>query len=56
MNGSMFLRAGWDMHGLPIEVKVEGVLVIKIKKTLRNTVSGFRGKMQGIRRLSHRDK
>jgi len=42
MNGFHVLdRAGWDMHGLPIEVKVEGVLGFKIKKTLRNMALGI---------------
>src|SRR5665811_552834 len=35
MNGFHVLdRAGWDMHGLPIEVKVEGVLGFKSKKDI----------------------
>jgi isoleucyl-tRNA synthetase len=29
-------RAGWDMHGLPIEVKVEGVLGFKSKKDIES--------------------
>src|SRR5574341_1157774 len=35
MNGFHILdRAGWDMHGLPIEVKVEGVLGFRSKKDI----------------------
>ena len=35
MNGYDILdRAGWDMHGLPIEVKVEGVLGFTSKKDI----------------------
>ncbi|MCQ6963487.1 isoleucine--tRNA ligase [Methanolobus chelungpuianus] len=35
MNGCDILdRAGWDMHGLPIEVKVEGVLGFTSKKDI----------------------
>jgi len=30
----VFKRAGWDMHGLPIEVKVENALNIKNKKEI----------------------
>jgi isoleucyl-tRNA synthetase len=37
MNGYHILdRAGWDMHGLPIEVKVEGVLGFKSKKDIES--------------------
>ncbi len=31
---NVFKRAGWDMHGLPIEVKVEGKFGIKTKKDI----------------------
>jgi len=31
---NVFKRAGWDMHGLPIEVKVEGEFGIKTKKDI----------------------
>ena len=33
-NHAIIDRAGWDMHGLPIEVKVEGVLGFKSKKDI----------------------
>ncbi len=37
MNGHDILdRAGWDMHGLPIEVKVEGALGFKSKKDIES--------------------
>ncbi|WP_209679843.1 isoleucine--tRNA ligase [Methanohalophilus levihalophilus] len=46
MNGHDILdRAGWDMHGLPIEVKVEGVLGFKSKKDIESYgVENFIGK------------
>lgn len=31
---NVFKRAGWDMHGLPIEVKVEGKFGIRTKKDI----------------------
>ncbi|PQV43859.1 tRNA synthetase class I (I, L, M and V) [Methanohalophilus euhalobius] len=37
MNGHDIVdRAGWDMHGLPIEVKVEGVLGFESKKDIES--------------------
>ncbi|WP_174589833.1 isoleucine--tRNA ligase [Methanocella conradii] len=37
MNGYDIMdRAGWDMHGLPIEVKVESLLGFKTKKDIEN--------------------
>src|SRR5512136_2902612 len=37
MNGyDLMDRAGWDMHGLPIEVKVESLLGFKTKKDIEN--------------------
>ena len=37
MNNRYILeRPGWDMHGLPIEVKVEGVLGFKSKKDIES--------------------
>jgi isoleucyl-tRNA synthetase len=42
-------RAGWDMHGLPIEVKVEGVLGFTSKKDIeRYGVGNFIEKCKGI--------
>ncbi len=48
-------RAGWDMHGLPIEVKVEGVLGFKSKKDIeRYGVGNFIAKCREFA-LTHRD-
>jgi len=48
-------RAGWDMHGLPIEVKVEGVLGFKSKKDIETYgVGNFVAKCKEFA-LSHRD-
>jgi isoleucyl-tRNA synthetase len=48
-------RAGWDMHGLPIEVKVEGVLGFKSKKDIEKYgVGNFVAKCKEFA-LSHRD-
>ncbi len=56
MNGFHILdRAGWDMHGLPIEVKVEGVLGFKSKKDIEKYgVGNFVAKCKEFA-LSHRD-
>ena len=56
MNGFHVLdRAGWDMHGLPIEVKVEGVLGFKSKKDIEKYgVGNFVSKCKEFA-LSHRD-
>ncbi|MCE8423877.1 MAG: isoleucine--tRNA ligase, partial [Candidatus Methanoperedens sp.] len=56
MNGFHILdRAGWDMHGLPIEVKVEGVLGFKSKKDIEKYgVGNFVNKCKEFA-LSHRD-
>lgn len=56
MNGFHVLdRAGWDMHGLPIEVKVEGVLGFKSKKDIEKYgVENFVAKCKEFA-LSHRD-
>src|SRR5665811_2283520 len=56
MNGFHVLdRAGWDMHGLPIEVKVEGVLGFKSKKDIEKYgVGNFVAKCKEFA-LSHRD-
>ncbi len=56
MNGYHVLdRAGWDMHGLPIEVKVEGVLGFKSKKDIEKYgVGNFIAKCKEFA-LSHRD-
>jgi isoleucyl-tRNA synthetase len=35
-NRNILERPGWDMHGLPIEVKVEGVLGFKSKKDIES--------------------
>ena len=35
-NRNIMERPGWDMHGLPIEVKVEGVLGFKSKKDIES--------------------
>lgn len=35
-NYNVFKRAGWDMHGLPIEVKVEQKFNLKSKKDIEN--------------------
>ena len=35
-NYNILERPGWDMHGLPIEVKVEGVLGFKSKKDIES--------------------
>ncbi|HEY3361830.1 MAG TPA: isoleucine--tRNA ligase [Methanosarcina sp.] len=35
-NRNILERPGWDMHGLPIEVKVEGVLGFKNKKDIES--------------------
>ena len=35
-NHNILERPGWDMHGLPIEVKVEGVLGFKSKKDIES--------------------
>ncbi|MBE0521629.1 MAG: isoleucine--tRNA ligase [Candidatus Methanoperedenaceae archaeon] len=41
MNGAAVLdRAGWDMHGLPIEVKVEGILGFTSKKDIEKYGTG----------------
>ena len=48
-------RAGWDMHGLPIEVKVEGVLGFKSKKDIESYgVDKFIDKCKEFA-LSHKD-
>jgi isoleucyl-tRNA synthetase len=48
-------RAGWDMHGLPIEVKVEGVLGFKSKKDIESYgVDKFIAKCKEFA-LSHKD-
>ncbi len=48
-------RAGWDMHGLPIEVKVEGVLGFTSKKDIEKYgVGNFVAKCKEFA-LSHRD-
>lgn len=48
-------RAGWDMHGLPIEVKVEGVLGFKSKKDIEAYgVDRFINKCKEFA-LSHKD-
>lgn len=48
-------RAGWDMHGLPIEVKVEGVLGFKSKKDIEKYgVGNFVTKCKEFA-LLHRD-
>src|SRR3989304_1241005 len=48
-------RAGWDMHGLPIEVKVEGVLGFKSKKDIEKYgVGNFVAKCKEFA-LTHRD-
>jgi isoleucyl-tRNA synthetase len=56
MNGFHILdRAGWDMHGLPIEVKVEGVLGFTSKKDIEKYgVGNFVAKCKEFA-LSHRD-
>ncbi|MCX9010566.1 MAG: isoleucine--tRNA ligase [Candidatus Methanoperedens sp.] len=56
MNGFHILdRAGWDMHGLPIEVKVEGVLGFKSKKDIEKYgVGNFVAKCKEFA-LKHRD-
>ncbi|MCZ7356703.1 MAG: isoleucine--tRNA ligase [Candidatus Methanoperedens sp.] len=56
MNGYHVLdRAGWDMHGLPIEVKVEGVLGFKSKKDIEKYgVGNFVAKCKEFA-LTHRD-
>ncbi len=56
MNGFHILeRAGWDMHGLPIEVKVEGVLGFKSKKDIETYgVGNFVAKCKEFA-LTHRD-
>ncbi|MCZ7396913.1 MAG: isoleucine--tRNA ligase [Candidatus Methanoperedens sp.] len=56
MNGFHVIdRAGWDMHGLPIEVKVEGVLGFKSKKDIEKYgVGNFVAKCKEFA-LSHRD-
>jgi len=56
MNGFNILdRAGWDMHGLPIEVKVEGVLGFTSKKDIEKYgVGNFVAKCKEFA-LSHRD-
>ncbi|GFO96634.1 isoleucyl-trNA synthetase [groundwater metagenome] len=56
MNGYNILeRAGWDMHGLPIEVKVEGVLGFKSKKDIETYgVGNFVAKCKEFA-LLHRD-
>ncbi|SNQ59840.1 isoleucine--tRNA ligase [Candidatus Methanoperedens nitratireducens] len=56
MNGYHILeRAGWDMHGLPIEVKVEGVLGFKSKKDIEKYgVGNFVAKCKEFA-LTHRD-
>ncbi|VVB84276.1 Isoleucine--tRNA ligase [uncultured archaeon] len=56
MNGFHVLdRAGWDMHGLPIEVKVEGVLGFKSKKDIEKYgVGNFVAKCKEFA-LTHRD-
>ncbi len=56
MNGFHVLdRAGWDMHGLPIEVKVEGVLGFKSKKDIEKYgVGNFVAKCKEFA-LSHKD-
>jgi len=56
MNGFHILdRAGWDMHGLPIEVKVEGVLGFKSKKDIEKYgVGNFVAKCKEFA-LTHRD-
>lgn len=48
-------RAGWDMHGLPIEVKVEEVLGFKSKKDIEKYgVGNFVAKCKEFA-LTHRD-
>ncbi|RLG26629.1 isoleucine--tRNA ligase, partial [Methanosarcinales archaeon] len=48
-------RAGWDMHGLPIEVKVEGVLGFTSKKDIESYgVDKFVSKCEEFA-LSHKD-
>ena len=48
-------RAGWDMHGLPIEVKVEGMLGFKSKKDIESYgVDKFVSKCEEFA-LSHKD-
>ncbi|HEY9246749.1 MAG TPA: isoleucine--tRNA ligase [Candidatus Methanoperedens sp.] len=56
MNGFHVLeRAGWDMHGLPIEVKVEGVLGFKSKKDIEKYgVGNFIAKCKEFA-FTHRD-
>ena len=56
MNGFNILdRAGWDMHGLPIEVKVEGVLGFRSKKDIEKYgVGNFIAKCKEFA-LTHRD-
>jgi isoleucyl-tRNA synthetase len=56
MNGYHILdRAGWDMHGLPIEVKVEEVLGFKSKKDIEKYgVGNFVTKCKEFA-LLHRD-
>ncbi len=56
MNGYHILdRAGWDMHGLPIEVKVEGVLGFTSKKDIEKYgIGNFVAKCKEFA-LSHRD-
>jgi isoleucyl-tRNA synthetase len=56
MSGFYILdRAGWDMHGLPIEVKVEGVLGFKSKKDIEKYgVGNFVAKCKEFA-LSHKD-
>jgi isoleucyl-tRNA synthetase len=56
MNGFHILdRAGWDMHGLPIEVKVEGVLGFKSKKDIEKYgVGNFVSKCKEFA-LTHRN-
>ncbi len=44
-NRNIMERPGWDMHGLPIEVKVEGLLGFKSKKDIESFgVGNFIGK------------
>ncbi|MCK5661074.1 MAG: class I tRNA ligase family protein, partial [Methanosarcinales archaeon] len=56
MNGHAILdRAGWDMHGLPIEVKVEESLGFKSKKDILNYgIDNFVSKCKDFA-LTHKD-
>ena len=48
-------QAGYDTHGLPIEVKVEQELKIKNKSQIEKLGHGqVRGQMQGVRDQVHR--